>query len=283
MSNSSVLRAADLRVLFRLANECRELGDDPVVWRVHCMREAARIVGAGVATFSEEVPLLHDVVMDGQVAWGIENYDERSFDSLMKAWVEHGPDYTPILAPAMARILRGDGTALTRSELVSDPEWYRSPYYRDHHSQIGVDAIMCSYAKIPAPSKMHSLLVLVRSRGERNFSERQKGIIRELHLAVTPWIGSALARFVDPAPVELPTRPRQVLKCLLQGEQDKQLARRLGISKHTVNQYVKQVFGHFGVRSRPELLARWVRRGWGTRFAWDKESEGNCDWPKVYR
>jgi DNA-binding CsgD family transcriptional regulator len=42
----------------------------------------------------------------------------------------------------------------------------------------------------------------------------------------------------------------------------------LRISAHTVNQYVKVIFSHFRVGSRPELLARWVRRGWSSRAAW---------------
>jgi DNA-binding CsgD family transcriptional regulator len=54
-----------------------------------------------------------------------------------------------------------------------------------------------------------------------------------------------------------------VLKCLLEGDSDKQIAARLELSSHTVNEYVKRVYAHFGVTTRTELLARWVRRGWG--------------------
>jgi DNA-binding CsgD family transcriptional regulator len=51
----------------------------------------------------------------------------------------------------------------------------------------------------------------------------------------------------------------------LEGDGDKQIAARLVLSKYTVNQYTKLIFRHFGVNSRPELLARWVRRGYGGR------------------
>jgi DNA-binding CsgD family transcriptional regulator len=64
---------------------------------------------------------------------------------------------------------------------------------------------------------------------------------------------------------------RQVLRCLLEGDGDKQIAARLGLSPHTVNQYAKAVFQHFGVRSRAELLARWVRRSFPARFAWEDD------------
>jgi DNA-binding CsgD family transcriptional regulator len=42
----------------------------------------------------------------------------------------------------------------------------------------------------------------------------------------------------------------------------------LSISRYTVNQYTKIVYRHFGVQGRAELLARWVKRGWGARCAW---------------
>src|SRR5258707_157206 len=110
-----------------------------------------------------------------------------------------------------------------------------------------------------------------RSVAERVFSARHKAFVRELHIAVAGWIGGQLARFIDPSPSALSRRARQVLRCLLDGDGDKQIARRLGISHFTVNQYAKVIFEHFGVSSRPELLARWVRRGWGKGFAWDNE------------
>jgi DNA-binding CsgD family transcriptional regulator len=92
--------------------------------------------------------------------------------------------------------------------------------------------------------------------------------VREAHARIAPLIGGPLARFGEPSPADLPPRARQVLGCVLEGDGDKQIARRLGIRPHTVNQYLKTLFAHFGVRSRPELMARWVRRGWANGFAW---------------
>jgi DNA-binding NarL/FixJ family response regulator len=58
----------------------------------------------------------------------------------------------------------------------------------------------------------------------------------------------------------LPRRQRQTLELLLAGDAEKQIAARLGISKNTVHVYVKSLYKRFGVSSRAELLARWVRR-----------------------
>jgi DNA-binding NarL/FixJ family response regulator len=91
---------------------------------------------------------------------------------------------------------------------------------------------------------------------------------------VAPLVGGALASYRDPAPAALPPRARQVLRLLLEGDGDKQVAKALRISPHTVNQYVKAIFTHFRVGSRAELLARWVRRGWTSRAVWCPAPDG---------
>ncbi len=58
----------------------------------------------------------------------------------------------------------------------------------------------------------------------------------------------------------LPPRLRQTLDCLLLGDSEKQIARKLELSPHTVHVYVKSLYKKFQVSSRGELLARWVKR-----------------------
>jgi DNA-binding NarL/FixJ family response regulator len=47
---------------------------------------------------------------------------------------------------------------------------------------------------------------------------------------------------------------------LLEGDSDKQAARRLGLSVETIPQYVQALYRHFHVNSRAELLAYFLRR-----------------------
>jgi len=54
----------------------------------------------------------------------------------------------------------------------------------------------------------------------------------------------------------LPRRLRQTLSLLAGGHSEKQIARRLGISPHTVHDYVKALHRRFGASSRSELLLR---------------------------
>ena len=58
----------------------------------------------------------------------------------------------------------------------------------------------------------------------------------------------------------LTPRARQVLDCLLDGDSEKQAALRLGLRVTTVHGHVKRLYLHFGVGSRAELLAYFLRR-----------------------
>jgi DNA-binding NarL/FixJ family response regulator len=63
----------------------------------------------------------------------------------------------------------------------------------------------------------------------------------------------------DPEPALAP-RLKQTLEYLLTGDSEKQIARKLALSQHTVHVYVKNLYRKFQVSSRGELLAKWVKR-----------------------
>jgi DNA-binding CsgD family transcriptional regulator len=91
-----------------------------------------------------------------------------------------------------------------------------------------------------------------------------KNIFRRLRVANR---GELQAHFREPnapppdrgSPSSLRPREREVLEHLLGGEAYKTIAIRMGISVHTVHDYVKAIFKEFGVSSKSELLARFNR------------------------
>lgn len=66
--------------------------------------------------------------------------------------------------------------------------------------------------------------------------------------------------FQSPVPGR-PLAPRvaQTLERVLKGDSEKQIAAKLGLSPHTVHDYMKTLYREFGVSTRAELLALWVR------------------------
>lgn len=68
----------------------------------------------------------------------------------------------------------------------------------------------------------------------------------------------AAALLANEACAHLPPRVRETLEHMLTGDSEKQVALRMGVSRHTVHVYVKALYRHFQVSSRGELLAKFV-------------------------
>jgi DNA-binding NarL/FixJ family response regulator len=92
------------------------------------------------------------------------------------------------------------------------------------------------------------------------FRRRERRLVRLLHQELGRHFGTPLATLDDPSPSDLTPRLRDTLRCLLEGDGEKQVAARLGVSTLTVHDYVKALYRHFGVASRAELLAYFLRR-----------------------
>lgn len=68
-------------------------------------------------------------------------------------------------------------------------------------------------------------------------------------------------RISDPAGLDLTAREFEVLRWLVQGKTNKEIARRLGIGEQTVKNHLRPVFQKFGVARRAELMVRVAQQG----------------------
>jgi len=69
-------------------------------------------------------------------------------------------------------------------------------------------------------------------------------------------LGTRLATYPGFSVLQLPPRLREVLTCLLEGDGEKQIAAKLGVSRHTVHYHVGELHRRFGVTDRGRLLAQ---------------------------
>jgi DNA-binding CsgD family transcriptional regulator len=105
-----------------------------------------------------------------------------------------------------------------------------------------------------------SVIALLRPVGDRDFSDRERLRLRFFHGEIGRLIGRSLASGLDPDPLRLPRREKETLACLLEGDSEKQVAARLGVSPSTTHEYIKSLYRRFSVQSRAELLAYFLRR-----------------------
>jgi DNA-binding CsgD family transcriptional regulator len=102
-----------------------------------------------------------------------------------------------------------------------------------------------------------SALPPTRSASQLDAALRAVAVGLRVGLPVSP-AGFAEA---EPARPLLTPRELEILDCLGEGMSNKAVARRLGISAHTVKFHLEAVFAKLGATSRAEAVAKGLRRG----------------------
>jgi DNA-binding CsgD family transcriptional regulator len=165
---------------------------------------------------------------------------------------------------AVLEELDRDATLVTkaRHELIPDRQWRASVHYNGYRKVDGVDECLYSYQLLPAlGADVVQVVEIHRSAGEARFSGRDSKLVDWLHREIGPMIGRQLASAGQMSFSQLPPRLQQVLQGLLEGDSEKQIAARLGLSRATAHEYIQSIYRRCGVGGRNELMARWIRLG----------------------
>jgi len=106
------------------------------------------------------------------------------------------------------------------------------------------------------------LKVMTPLTGARNGDAvlRKRQLLADMCRLIGDQLVDAPPRPIDGDDEGLSPRMEQTLRWLLGGDSEKQVAKKLGLSPHTVHVYVKAIYRRYGVSSRGELLARWVKK-----------------------
>ena len=246
----------DIRDAYRLIGDCRDVGADPVLWHGRMLEGLASLVGAAVATGGEGRWRRPEQAASPVSAFSA-GLDARARARITEYVRNSGPTDDPFMM-AMNHI-PGRVIVRTRGQLVTDGEWYRSRVFNEYFRPSDLNHQMFSVCEV-SEDRAVSVVALHRGSGERDFSEREQRLLRFFHAELGRLIGTALASVFDPDPLQLPRRQKETLACLLEGDSEKQVAARLGVSHATAHEYVTSLYRRFKVRSRAELLAYFLRR-----------------------
>ncbi|QEG36093.1 helix-turn-helix transcriptional regulator [Bythopirellula goksoeyrii] len=261
MGEPSSLRLSDMRAIFQLVGQCRELRLDSTIWRRHMLVELAGLTGGQVAMGGPAAlrgnQLQPDPAPLVDLGWNGER-ERGVFEQFLQHGVhQHDPSLTSF-GKQIASLSRSHNLLTrSRSQLASDRSWYNSQAYCDYRRKSGTDDSMMSVARLP-DGQWHAIL-LCRPPGEKRFSDRDLQLLNLFHDELRPYLQTELAPPESNPVSSLTPRLREVLDCLLEGEAEKQTALRLGLSPQTVNQYVKAIYRSLKVHSRAELMALVLR------------------------
>jgi DNA-binding NarL/FixJ family response regulator len=112
---------------------------------------------------------------------------------------------------------------------------------------------------LPASLAALVCVMMLRQKTDRGFSRREQDTLAFLSAALGQAVGTRLET-QRTARVALSPRMRSTLEALLEGDSEKQVAARLALRPSTVHDYVRELYRRYGVRSRSELLARFIKR-----------------------
>ena len=256
MSKSTMLRVADVCAAYRLIGDCRDVGTDPAEWLQVAFAGLGRLVGA-VACSGGEGTWLRPAERLSPKTSCLVGFDERAADLLAAYMRAHGVLSDPIFQ--RIQLIESVGVTRTRRELVSDRLWYSSPSFNDYRRLVAWDHQLTSVFQVSARGAM-TCLCLHREARDRDFSGRESRLVAYFHAELSRLIGGALVSALEPSSERLPPRLRQTLNCLLEGDSEKQVAARLGLSPHTVHEYVTALYRRFNVHSRVALIRHVLTR-----------------------
>jgi DNA-binding CsgD family transcriptional regulator len=256
MSKSAMLRVRDICAAYRLIGDCRDVGGDHTQWQQVAFEGVCRLIGAVAATGGEGMWVRPSQPVRPMTSFcvGLDEIGRERFFAYMR---EHGTGADPIFG--RLQHVSDQIVTRTRRELVPNRDWYDSVSFNEYRKLGNVDDQLTSVYQVSPEGAVSSLCVL-RAVGERAFSRRERQLTSFFHAELGRLIGRALVSGVDPTVAPLSPRLRQTLACLLEGDSEKQVAWRLGLSRWTVHEYVTMLYRRFGVRSRAALLSHVLAR-----------------------
>lgn len=257
MAQSSRPLRIDERNAFELINACLDRGDDAHAWQTHLLEELCCLTGAraGVAL---AIPTLKPSRL--QLSQGVAAGNWPS-DTAYRRWMARWDNLDVAQHSTLKPFLAQPQTAitLTREQLLDRPGG-REPGFCEK-TLVPEELIEELFSRRPVTAIQGGyLIVLLINPEDKPFRPRVRAFVDYVHELLAPHLGRELWLSTQPNLSSLSPRLRQTLERLLAGDSERQAALALGISPATIREYVTNLYRHFGVASRSELLAHFLQR-----------------------
>ncbi|MEM8875192.1 MAG: LuxR C-terminal-related transcriptional regulator [Planctomycetota bacterium] len=163
----------------------------------------------------------------------------------------------PMWRVTQAKILNdGPAVSLFREDR---PDWYEETFLPQHLEPAGWDDICSAAWRLDHGGHMVQLHVL-RTPDQPAFTEGDRDLIFLMMQAIAPLIDREMFAVSQLGVGDLSPRQQDVLRLLLRGLSEKEVAREMHRSVETVHNHVRAIYRHFSVNSRGELMARFIDR-----------------------
>ena len=252
------LRNADVVAVMRHMADVAALKADPVAQRQHLIDGLNALVGTRVGWMfvaDDWRPGRRPVIRHQVLA--------SDPDPMFLTYMAEFGVKVPLEAEPYADHALRDGSeeqTWVKDQVFSIPD-ARVRYAPSMHLYDGADltdGLVSLYRDGPARDRIVGV-ALHRLHGGAKLTARERLMVR---LAVVEMKHLARRGHLPLAPPDdppLPPRLQQVKERMLRGAGVKRVARELGLSVWTVREHVQRLYKHYGVNSREELMAKFVR------------------------
>lgn len=270
-----LLTSRDVVALLQLMGTLASLRNDPRNWRLELLTGLNQLLQAAAgAAF-----ILKHVNGDGASPALVSLFDVGFKSDLQRqAFLKEfntAPFRDPLSKGALERFVAQQLPTFTclRSEMVDDRAWNADLHVHTYRKATGTGdciislhrgnergaayAIYLFRAAISEPSE--GAAAPGEARAGARFGLRERLLLDTMHRGLDWLYRAEEATHKMNRASALPPRLRQTLEFLLAGDTERQVALKMSLSVHTVHDYVKALYVHFGVSSRSELLSKWMQ------------------------
>jgi DNA-binding CsgD family transcriptional regulator len=250
MAQSNRLRLREVRAALRLVGECRDLGRNNQAWLTHAMQGLQQILHARVVlspmASAQGFRLCSQLQILLSVGWETPLQERIAMQYFSEDQHLRDPAFQRFQEIARPNI------TLPPRRLVSRKVIEASEYHA-FRTSLGIDDHLFSQRET-ANRQATFCFAPQRAPHEPQFNDRELKLLALFHDELALLVGKVLTDGQAEVPTTLSPRLRQTLTILLSGASEKEVARRMGISHHTVHEYVVALYKRFQVNSRAELM-----------------------------
>ncbi len=254
MGKHQHIRLSDMRAIYHLLCETRELGRNAAAWRKHAVVGLVALAGAQTGFCMEQKigGAIH-VANSGRdgIGWG----NQRAV-TVTKS-VRHTRPNTLTCHPAglqlASRVLAGKSFVCVRPEIIPDRNWRISERVGTvAQFPVGGEFLI---SHCPSGAHLHMAFCLSRIPDAKPFERRDRTLVHLFHRELMQLINSERSCIERSAPLSnLPPRLRQTAMYIISGKSEKEIASHLRLSAHTVHHHIQRLHNLFNVGSRCQLL-----------------------------
>ena len=256
MSKSSRITNRQIRQVSELLGEVKDLGADAKAWRTHALRGLIGLVHAQVGltldTMNALPGKLPSLVEPIDIGWRSIADSQTYYEYYRREVVDD-----PSVVEWVRLHQKVPFITTTRRQLIGDDAWYPSFSVSELRRFAGVDDFVLSSVALGS-GLLHGFIIYRPWGAPPHFGLRERRLMRLFHTWLLRLYKKSLAVQVPQEVAELPPRVREMLDLLLAGRSVKEAAARMGVTRHTANDYAKVLHRRLGVETRSELLARYL-------------------------